>query len=66
MFNPFDSPMGDSLVRMMAETKTGNIVFNQQGGQANNNNSNGGGSGASCFGIASDSMSSSLSQKYHD
>jgi hypothetical protein len=65
MFNPFDSPMGDSLVRMMAETKTGNIVFNQQGGQANNN-SNGGKNGASCFGIASNTMSSSLSQKYHD
>ena len=37
-----------------------------QGTAQANNDSNGGGSGASCFGIASDSMSSSLSQKYHD
>ena len=65
MFNPFDSPMGDSLVRMMAETKTGNIVFNQQGGQANNN-SNGGKNGASCFGIASNTMRGSLKQEYYD
>ena len=65
MFNPFDSPMGDSLVRMMAETKTGNIVFNQQGGQANNN-SNGGKNGASCFGIPSNTMRGSLKQEYYD
>ena len=29
MFSPFDSPIGNSLVRMMAETK----VFEQQGQQ---------------------------------
>ena len=29
MLSPFDSPMGNSFVRMMAETK----VFEQQGGQ---------------------------------
>ena len=62
MSNPFDSPMGNSLVRMMAETKTGNIVFNQQGGQANNN-SNGGANSSSCFSLPANKFSS-LSKKY--
>lgn len=58
--NPFDSPMGNHIVRMMAET----VVFNQQGGQApNGGGGDGGATAASCFQLASN-MISSLSKKY--
>ena len=65
MSNPFDSPMGNSLVRMMAETKTGNIVFNQgpQGQGQANNDSNGGANSSSCFSLPATAFSS-LSKKY--
>ena len=54
MLSPFDSPMGNSFVRMMAETK----VFEQQGGQYNPNDGD-----TSCFSLSADKFSS-LSKKY--
>lgn len=68
MLSPFDSPIGNNLVRMMAETKTGNLVFNQQQGQYQGQ---GGGQGgqqqnANCFAIASNTMRNSLRRVYND
>lgn len=67
MLNPFDSPLGNQLVRLMAETSRGTVVFNQ--GQSSYQPDNGGGSGnteaANCFAIASNSTSS-LSRVYND
>lgn len=58
MLNPFDSPIGNHLVRMMAET----VVFNQQGGQQQGGGQQGGGDGgataASCFQLAADKITS--------
>jgi len=66
MLNPFDSPLGNQLVRMMAETNRGTLVFNQQGGQApSQGQGDGGATAANCFAIASNSTSS-LSRVYND
>lgn len=69
MLSPFDSPMGNSFVRMMAETK----VFEQQGGQQQGQgqgqgqgSGSGGANAASCFGILSNTMRGSLKQEYYD
>jgi len=52
MLNPFDSPLGNQLVRMMAETNRGTLVFNQGPGQSSDQAPGGGGdpsTAASCY-----------------
>ena len=52
MLNPFDSPLGNQLVRMMAETNRGTLVFNQGPGQSTDQAPGGGGdpsTAASCY-----------------
>jgi len=70
MLSPFDSPIGNNLVRMMAETKTGNLVFNQQGQQMSQQGQGQGQGGqqqnANCFAIASNTMRNSLRRVYND
>ena len=69
MLSPFDSPIGNNLVRMMAETKTGNLVFNQQGQQSSHQGQGqgqGGQQNANCFAIASNSMSNWVQKVYDD
>lgn len=62
MFNPFDSPIGNSLVRMMAETK----VFEQQGQQQGQQGGGGGGNPSTANSCYNNNYSSYFQKVYED
>ncbi len=62
MFSPFDSPMGNSLVRMMAETK----VFEQQGQQQGQGGGGGGGNPSTANSCYNNNYSSYFQRVYQD
>lgn len=62
MFSPFDSPMGNSLVRMMAETK----VFEQQQGQQQGQGGGGGGDPSTANSCYNNNYSSYFQKVYED
>lgn len=62
MFSPFDSPMGNSLVRMMAETK----VFEQQGQQQGQGGGGGGGDPSTANSCYNNNYSSYFQKVYED
>ena len=62
MFSPFDSPIGKSLVRMMAET----TVFEQQGGQQQGQQGGGGGNPSTANSCYNNNYSSYFQKVYED
>lgn len=62
MFSPFDSPIGNNLVRMMAETK----VFEQQGGQQQGQGGGGGGDPSTANSCYNNNYSSYFQKVYED
>jgi len=62
MWSPFDSPIGNSLVRMMAETK----VFEQQGQQQGQQGGGGGGSPSTANSCYNNNYQSYFQKVYED